>query len=141
MPKASDHSASAQVVKRHRAAADYSARQSSGMEAWNGYPADALGGDAVSGERLIRRRRLDISRRRGSSFLDLGEQPGLNRGGCPLSLCIIMGETTGLEDYGAQLSDAAATNVVEVHKRKAGPGHCVLQQRDYRCLRQAMFAA
>jgi hypothetical protein len=42
---------------------------------------------------------------------------------------------------GAQLCDAAATRVVEVHKRKAGPGHRILQERDRRCPRQAMFAA
>src|SRR5205814_9812881 len=46
-----------------------------------------------------------------------------------------------LEDYGAQLGDAAATSVVEVHKRKAGPGHRILQKRDRRCPRQAMLAA
>ena len=31
--------------------------------------------------------------------------------------------------------------VVEVHKRKAGPGHRILQERDRRCPRQAMLAA
>src|SRR5205085_8315719 len=41
----------------------------------------------------------------------------------------------------AQLGDAAATGVVEVHKRKAGPGHRSLQERDRRCPRQAMLAA
>jgi hypothetical protein len=55
---------------------------------------------------------------------------GLNGGGCPLSLRIIVGEAAGCEDYGAQLGDAAATGIVEVHKRKAGPGHRILQQRD-----------
>ena len=33
------------------------------------------------------------------------------------------------------------TRVVEVHKRKAGPGHSVLQERDCGCRRQAMLAA
>src|SRR4029077_12563391 len=47
----------------------------------------------------------------------------------------------GLEDDGAQFRDAAATTVVEVHKRKAGRGHRILQQRDRRCPRQAMLAA
>ena len=32
-------------------------------------------------ERCVRRRIRDIRRRRASFFLDLGEQPGLNRGG------------------------------------------------------------
>src|SRR5947209_13149515 len=54
---------------------------------------------------------------------------------------MILGETTGLEDYGAQLGDTAATRVVEVHKRKAGPGHRILQERDRRCSWQAMLAA
>jgi hypothetical protein len=31
---------------------------------------------------------------------------------------MIMNETAGLEDYGAQFGDAAATSVVEVHKRR-----------------------
>jgi hypothetical protein len=52
-----------------------------------------------------------------------------------------MGETAGLEDYGAQFGDAAAASVVEVHKWKAGAGHRILQQRDRRCRRQAMLAA
>jgi hypothetical protein len=34
-----------------------------------------------------------------------------------------------------------ATSVVEVHKRKAGAGHRVLQKRDRRRRRQAMLAA
>jgi hypothetical protein len=42
---------------------------------------------------------------------------------------------------GAQFGDAAATRVVEVHKRKAGPGHRILQERDRRRPRQAMLAA
>jgi hypothetical protein len=87
----------------------------------------------LGGEWLVRRRFPDIGRRRGSFFLDLGEQPSLNRGGCLRSLRIIMGKTAGLEDYGAQLGDAAATSVVEVHNRKAGPGHRVLQKRARRC--------
>jgi hypothetical protein len=36
----------------------------------------------------------------------------------------------GLDDYGAQLGNAAATSVVEVHKRKAVPGYRILQERD-----------
>src|SRR5437588_10797418 len=51
----------------------------------------------------------------------------------------MISKTAGLEDYGAQLGDAAATTVVQVHKRKAGPGHGILQERDRRCLRQAML--
>ena len=35
---------------------------------------------------------------------------------------IVIGETAGREDDGTQLGHAAATAVVEVHKRKAGPG-------------------
>ena len=54
---------------------------------------------------------------------------------------MIVGETTGLEDDGAQLGDAAATGVVEVNKRKAGPGHRILQERNRRRPRQAMLAA
>jgi hypothetical protein len=53
----------------------------------------------------------------------------------------MISKTAGREDYGAQLGDAAATTVVEVHKRKAGPGHGILQERDRRCLRQAMLTA
>jgi transposase len=77
------------------------------------------------------------AKRRGASRARRGEQPGLNRGGCPLSLRIVAGETAGPDDYGAQLGDAAATSVVEVHKRKAGPGRRILQERDHRCRRQA----
>src|SRR5204862_1760987 len=76
-----------------------------------------------------------------SFVLDLSEQPGLDSGGCPLSLRILTGETARLDDYGAQLGDGAATSVVEVHKRKARPGHRILQERDRRCRRQAMLAA
>jgi hypothetical protein len=104
-------------------------------------PGSVLGGKAFGGEWLIRRRARDIRRRRGSFFLDPGEQSGLNRGGRPLLFNMIVGETTGFEDYGAQLGDAAATRVVEVHKRKTGPGHRVLQERDRRCSSQAMLAA
>src|SRR5262249_38343715 len=50
-------------------------------------------------------------------------------------------EAAGLEDDGAQLDDAAATTVVEVHKRKAGLGHRILQERNRRRPRQAMPAA
>ena len=53
---------------------------------------------------------------------------------------LVPGETTRLEDYGTQLGNAAATSVVEVHKRKAGPRHRILQERDRRCRRQAMLA-
>jgi hypothetical protein len=54
---------------------------------------------------------------------------------------MIIGKAAGREDYGAQLGDAAATGVVEVHKRKAGPGHRILQERDRRCSWQAMLPA
>jgi hypothetical protein len=101
----------------------------------------SLGGEAFEGEWLVGRRFPDISRRRGLFFLDLGEQSGLDRGGGPLSLHIVMGERAGLEDDGAQLGGAAATSVVEVHKRKAGPGHRILQGRDRRCRRHAMLTA
>ena len=74
-------------------------------------------------------------------FLDLGEQPCFGRGSRPLLLRVIISKTAGRQDYGAQLGDAAATTVVEVHKRKAGPGHGILQERDRRCLRQAMLTA
>jgi len=82
----------------------------------------SLGGEAFRGEWLVRRRFPDIRRRRGSFFPDLGQQPGLNRGGCPLSLHIIMGESACLEDNGAQLGDAAATSVVECTSGRPGPG-------------------
>jgi len=95
----------------------------------------------TGGERLLWRRVRDIRRRRAPLFLDLGEQPGLSRSGCPLLLRMIFGEAAGLEDYGAQLGDAAATGVVEVHERKAGPGHRILQERNRRCPREAMLAA
>jgi hypothetical protein len=54
---------------------------------------------------------------------------------------MILGETAGLKDDGAQFGDAAATGVVEVYERKPGPGHRILQERDRRCPRQAMLAA
>jgi hypothetical protein len=101
----------------------------------------SLGGEAFGGEWLVRSRFPEIRRRRGSFFLDLGEQPDLNGGGCLLSVRIVMGETAGLEDYRAQLNDAAAASVVEVHKWKAGPGHRILQERDRLSCRQAMLAA
>jgi hypothetical protein len=66
------------------------------------------------------RRRFHGIRRRCSFFLDLGKQSGLNRGGGPLLLRTIKSETAGRVDYGAQLGDAVATRVIEVHKRKAG---------------------
>jgi len=52
-----------------------------------------------------------------------------------------MSETAGLEDYRAQLGDAAATSVVEVHKGKARVGRRILQERDCRGRRQAMLTA
>jgi hypothetical protein len=57
--------------------------------------------------------------RPGSFFLDLGEQTRLNRGGCPLSLHIVTGKTAGPDNYRGQLDGAAATRVVEAHKRRA----------------------
>jgi choline dehydrogenase len=78
----------------------------------------SLGGEAFGRERL--RRRVRDVRRRAPFFSDLGKQPGLGRGGRPVLLRVIVGEAAGREDDGAQLGDAAATTVVEVHKRKAG---------------------
>jgi hypothetical protein len=51
---------------------------------------------AVWGRTLVRRGLHAVRRRRGSFFLDLGQRPGPNRGGCPLSLRIITGETGAL---------------------------------------------
>jgi hypothetical protein len=82
-----------------------------------------------------------LGRGPGSFFLDLSEQPGLDCRGRTLSLRMIMSETASLEDYRAQFGDAAATGVVEVDKREAGPGHRILEERDRRCSRQAMLAA
>jgi hypothetical protein len=45
---------------------------------------------------------------------------------------VIGGEAAGFEDDGTQFGDAAATRVVEVHKRKARPRHRILQERDRR---------
>jgi len=101
----------------------------------------ALRGKAVGDESLVRRRFRGRLRRSCPLSLDLGEQPCFGRGSRPLSLGVIISKTAGREDYGAQLSEAAATTVVEVHKRKAGPGHGILQERDRLCLRQAMLAA
>jgi hypothetical protein len=56
----------------------------------------SLGGEAFGDEPLVRRRFHHIRRRRGSFYLDLGEQPDLNRGGCPPSLRTIAGEIRGL---------------------------------------------
>ena len=53
----------------------------------------------------------DIRRRLGSTFLDAGEQPVLDRGGRLLLLRVVIGKAAGPEDYGAQLGDAAATRV------------------------------
>jgi hypothetical protein len=61
--------------------------------------------------------------------------------GGPLLPRMIVSETAGLEDYGAQPGAAVATSVVEMHKRNAGPGHRILKERDRRCRRQAMLAA
>jgi hypothetical protein len=90
---------------------------------------------------LVRHRFRDVCRLRGRFFRDPGEQPGPDRGGRPLLLRMVAGETAGLEDYRAQLGDGAATRVVEVDKRKAGPRHRILQERDRRRPRQAMLAA
>ena len=70
-------------------------------------------------ESPVRRRFRGRSRRSCPLFLDLGEQPGLGCGSRPLLLRVIISKTAGREDYGEQLGDAAATTVVEVHKRKA----------------------
>src|SRR6516165_12187762 len=101
----------------------------------------SLGGEAPRGEWLVRCRFPDSRRQSGSFFLDPSEQPGLNRRGRPRLLRMIMGETAGLENYGTQLGGAGATSVVEVHKRKAGPRHHILQESNRRCRRQAMLAA
>src|SRR6516165_10401089 len=101
----------------------------------------SLGGEAFKGERLVRHRFFDVGRRRGTSFPDLIEQPGLGRGRGPRSFRIVMGEAAGPEDHGAQFGGAAAPRVVEVDKRKAGSGHGILQQRDRARLRQAVLAA
>src|ERR1700747_3101458 len=82
-----------------------------------------LGGEAFGGEWLVLWRFPGIPWRRGAFFRDLGEQPGLDRGTGPLLLRLIVGETAGLEDDRAQLAYAAATSVVEMHKRKARSGH------------------
>jgi hypothetical protein len=55
----------------------------------------SLGGEAFGGVWLVRRWFPDIRRRLGTFFLDLGEQPCLNRDGCPLSFRIIKCETAG----------------------------------------------
>jgi hypothetical protein len=77
---------------------------------------------AFGDERCVQRRIRDIRRRRTSFFLDLGEQPGLNRRGRALLLRMIVGETAGLEDYGAQLGDAAATRVIKCTSARPGLG-------------------
>jgi hypothetical protein len=64
---------------------------------------------AFGDERCIRRRISDIRRRRAWFLADVGEQPCLYRGGRPLLLRMIAGEKAGLEDYGTQLGNAAAT--------------------------------
>jgi hypothetical protein len=84
----------------------------------------------------------DICRRRcGPFFLDLGKQPDLQHCVGLLSRRIIMRKTARLEDYGAQFGEAAAASVVEMHERKAGAGHSILQERDYRSCRKAILAA
>jgi hypothetical protein len=96
-----------------------------------------LSGEASTGERFACRRFLDICCRRGSFFLDLGEQPGRHRSTGALSFRRIVRETARLEDDGAQLGDCAATIVVEV----PGPRHRILQESDHWCGRQAVLAA
>jgi hypothetical protein len=77
----------------------------------------------------------------GAALPPMIAAPRVDTGGCALSLRTVVCETTGLEDYGAQLGDAAATSIVEVNKRKTGPGHRILQKREHRRRRQAMLAA
>ena len=74
----------------------------------------SLGGEAFGGERLGRRRFFDVGRRRGSSFLDLIEQPCLDRGCRAVSFRIVMGKAARFEDDGTQFRGAAAARVVEV---------------------------
>ena len=78
----------------------------------------SLGGEALGSDG----RHTSCRRRCGPFFLDLGEQPDLQRRGGLPSRRIIMREAARLEDYGAQLGDAAATSVVEVYERQAGRG-------------------
>src|SRR5215468_12296092 len=100
----------------------------------------SLGGEAFGSN--FGHSSADICRPRcGPSFLDLGEQPGLHRRGGLPSRRIIMRETARLEDYRAQLGDAAATTVVEVHERQARAWHRILQERDHWCCRKSMLAA
>jgi hypothetical protein len=54
---------------------------------------------------------------------------------------MIIRETARLEDYGAQFGRAPTPIVVEVHERKAGARHRILQERDRRSCRKAMLAA
>ena len=56
----------------------------------------SLGGEAFGGERLMRRGVRAIHRPHAPIFLDLGEQPGPGRGGRPLLLRMIVGQTAGL---------------------------------------------
>ena len=77
----------------------------------------------------------------GPFFLDLGEQQRLHCDGGSLCFRMIMRDTTRLEDYRAKFGDAAATIIVEVHERKAGAGHRILQERDHRFCRKAILAA
>ena len=82
----------------------------------------SLGGEAFGDERCAQRRTRGIPRRRASFFLDLGEQPGLSRRGRALLLCMIVGETAGLEDYRTQLDDAAATVALKCTSARPGLG-------------------
>jgi hypothetical protein len=102
----------------------------------------SLGGEAFAGERSLGHHFSGICRRRCCSFfLDLGEQPDLDRGSGPLSLRGIVPESARLDDDGAQLGYRAATIVVEVDKREARARHRVLEERDRRRRRQTMLAA
>ena len=77
----------------------------------------------------------------GPLSLDLREQPGLHRGGGAFSFSVVVRETARLDDDGVQLGEAAAAMIVEMHERKPGAGHRILQERDRRRGRQAMRAA
>jgi hypothetical protein len=53
---------------------------------------------------------------------------------------MVVGKAACPQDHGPQLGDAAATGIVEMHERKAGLGHRILQERNCRCRRQAVLA-
>ena len=76
--------------------------------------AAGLGGEAFGDERLFRCWLLDVRFLRGSSFLDLIEQPCLDRGCRAVSFRIVMGKAARFEDDGTQFGGAAAARVVEV---------------------------